>query len=107
MFIEEQTSGVASSLQLTERYFKEEHTMPTYQYRCRKCGYEQEVFQRMSDDTLTKCTKCGAEEFERVISAEGGFMLKGSGFYKTDYNKSSCESASSGSCSTGNCPLAQ
>ncbi len=81
--------------------------MPTYQYRCRKCGYEQEVFQRMSDDALTTCAKCGAEEFERVISAEGGFMLKGSGFYKTDYTGKSCESASSGSCPTGTCPLAQ
>jgi len=81
--------------------------MPTYQYRCAKCGHEQEIFQRMSDDPVVTCTKCGEDAFERVISAEGGFMLKGSGFYKTDYSKGSCESSASGSCPTGTCPLAQ
>lgn len=81
--------------------------MPTYQYRCKQCGCEKEVFQRMTDDALTTCPECSAEEFERVISAEGGFLLKGAGFYKTDYNKQSCESASSGSCPTGSCPLAK
>ncbi|HED31201.1 MAG TPA: zinc ribbon domain-containing protein [Prosthecochloris aestuarii] len=81
--------------------------MPTYQYRCSDCGYEQEIFQRMTDKAITTCSACGAEAFERVISGDGGFMLKGSGFYKTDYTRSSCESAASGSCSTGTCPLAQ
>ncbi|ASQ89682.1 FmdB family transcriptional regulator [Prosthecochloris sp. GSB1] len=81
--------------------------MPTYQYRCKECGYEQEVFQKMSDDALTRCTECGAEAFERVISAEGGFMLKGSGFYKTDYSKQSCDTGAAGACPTGTCPLAK
>jgi len=87
--------------------------MPTYHYRCSKCGHEEDIFQRMTDDSLTKCTECGEEAFERVISAEGGFVLKGSGFYGTDYcgSKSSSGgsggSAPSGGCSTGACPFAQ
>lgn len=87
--------------------------MPTYHYRCNKCGHEEDIFQRMTDDSLTKCTKCGAEAFERVISAGGGFVLKGSGFYSTDYCGSKSTSGGSGSagasggCSTGSCPFAQ
>jgi putative FmdB family regulatory protein len=84
--------------------------MPTYQYRCNSCGFETEVFQRMTEDALTTCTSCGKESFERVISAEGGFVLKGSGFYGTDYcgGKSSSKGAapSGGGCSTGSCPFA-
>ncbi|MBL6957138.1 MAG: zinc ribbon domain-containing protein [Chlorobium sp.] len=81
--------------------------MPTYQYRCKQCGHEMEAFQKMSDDALTTCPECKTEELERVISAEGGFVLKGSGFYNTDYKpKSSCEDSSS-ACASGKCPLAK
>lgn len=83
--------------------------MPTYQYRCKSCGFENEVFQRMSDASLTTCTQCGEESLERVISAEGGFVLKGSGFYSTDYcSKSPSKgSESGGGCSSGSCPHAK
>jgi putative FmdB family regulatory protein len=85
--------------------------MPTYHYRCNSCGFEEEVFQRMTDNALTTCSKCGTESYERVISAEGGFVLKGSGFYSTDYcgSKSSSKGSESGGggCASGNCPLAK
>jgi putative FmdB family regulatory protein len=85
--------------------------MPTYQYRCSSCGNELEIVQKMSDASLTICPKCEKESFERVISAEGGFVLKGSGFYKTDYNASKPASApspcSTGACSSGSCPMAK
>lgn len=85
--------------------------MPTYQYRCSSCGNELEVFQKMTDNALTTCPKCEKETLERVISASGGFMLKGSGFYSTDYcgskGSSSSSSAPSGGCSTGTCPFAK
>ena len=84
--------------------------MPTYHYRCSSCGNELEVFQKMTDNALTTCPKCEKETFERVISASGGFLLKGSGFYSTDYcgsKSSSSESAPSGGCSGGNCPFAK
>jgi putative FmdB family regulatory protein len=85
--------------------------MPTYQYRCTDCGNELEVVQKMMDNALTKCPKCGKETLQRVISAEGGFVLKGSGFYGTDYSSSkskpSSTPAASGGCSTGTCPFAK
>ncbi|ABL66543.1 FmdB family zinc ribbon protein [Chlorobium phaeobacteroides] len=85
--------------------------MPTYQYRCTSCGNELEVVQKMTDAPLTRCTKCEQETFERVISAEGGFVLKGSGFYGTDYcaskPSSSTPASAPGSCSTGTCPFAK
>lgn len=85
--------------------------MPTYHYRCSNCGSELEVFQKMTDDALTVCPECNQEAFERVISASGGFVLKGSGFYGTDYcgrkESSPSSSAPSGECASGSCPLAK
>ncbi len=84
--------------------------MPTYQYRCKSCGNELEIVQKISDNSLTICPKCEKESFERVITAEGGFVLKGSGFYKTDYNSSKPPAApspcASGACAGGSCPMA-
>jgi putative FmdB family regulatory protein len=60
--------------------------MPTYEYRCAKCGQQLEVFQSFSDAPLTKHEQCGGK-LTKVLSA-AGVILKGSGFYKTD-NRSS------------------
>jgi putative FmdB family regulatory protein len=59
--------------------------MPLYQYRCTSCGIQMEVQQRISEKSLTHCPNCETENLERVISAGGGFLLKGDGFYNTDY----------------------
>lgn len=59
--------------------------MPTYEYECAACGHAFEVFQRMSDDPVETCPECGEDEAERRISAGGGLVFKGSGFYATDY----------------------
>ncbi len=58
--------------------------MPTYEYRCKGCGDEFEEFQSIKADPLTECTKCGGK-VDRLISAGGGLIFKGSGFYSTDY----------------------
>jgi len=63
--------------------------MPIYHYRCLACGYETEIEQRITEPALTTCTNCGQEAFQRVISAAGGFVLKGTGFYNTDYKNNS------------------
>ena len=60
--------------------------MPTYQYKCPKCGHEYEKLQKITDDSRAKCPKCGTRG-ERVISAGAGLIFKGSGFYATDYQK--------------------
>lgn len=61
--------------------------MPTYEYRCPE-GHEFEHFVlRMSEASSTlACPTCGAVA-ERQISAGGGMIFKGSGFYITDYGK--------------------
>ena len=61
--------------------------MPTYEYRCPN-GHDFEQFVlRMSEAAGTlPCPTCGAVA-ERRISAGGGLLFKGSGFYITDYGK--------------------
>jgi putative FmdB family regulatory protein len=56
--------------------------MPTYEYRCAKCGEHLEVFQSFSEAPLTKHSGCGGK-LAKVLSP-AGIVLKGSGFYKTD-----------------------
>ncbi len=74
--------------------------MPIYEYLCEN-GHSFEVMQRMTDDSLSSCTQCGAE-VRRVLFAPA-VHYKGSGFYSTDYGKkkSSGEGSSSGSESSG------
>jgi putative FmdB family regulatory protein len=61
--------------------------MPTYVYRCAKCGEQIEAFQSFADKPLTKHDECGGK-LTKVLSA-AGIVLKGSGFYKTDNRSSS------------------
>lgn len=68
--------------------------MPTYEYRCPACGADFEKFQRMSDEPVAECPKCGAKA-ERQISGGAGLLFKGSGFYITDYRSDSYKKAAS------------
>jgi putative FmdB family regulatory protein len=61
--------------------------MPTYEYQCKKCGYTFEKFQSITAKPLQNCPKCNGEVF-RLISKNGSFILKGSGYYSTDNRKS-------------------
>jgi putative FmdB family regulatory protein len=58
--------------------------MPTYVYECRKCGHRFEVFHGILDAPRKRCPKCRGA-VKRVVSAGGGLIFKGSGFYITDY----------------------
>jgi len=79
--------------------------MPTYQYRCSSCNHELEALQSMNAEPLTECPECGTEQLKRVISG-GGFMLKGSGFYNTDYkNAPKAAAAPPCACANGACNL--
>jgi len=61
--------------------------MPTYEYKCKKCGNIFEKFQSITEDPIKKCKICGGNVY-RLISKNGNFILKGSGYYSTD-NRSS------------------
>jgi putative FmdB family regulatory protein len=56
--------------------------MPIYEYLCKKCG-EFEVTQRITESALRKCPTCKGK-VERILS-RSSFVLKGSGWYATDY----------------------
>ena len=56
--------------------------MPTYQYRCAKCGEQFELWQSIHDDALQKHPGCGGSVTK--VMAPAGIVLKGSGFYRTD-----------------------
>ena len=58
--------------------------MPIYAYRCAECGHAKDVLQKISDPLLTTCPACGAEAFQKQVTA-AGFQLKGSGWYVTDF----------------------
>jgi len=57
--------------------------MPVYEYRCTECSKHIEVTQRITDATLTRCNSCGGK-LKRLIT-NTSFVLKGSGWYITDY----------------------
>jgi putative FmdB family regulatory protein len=60
--------------------------MPTYDYRCKSCGFRFDEFQSITAEPLKKCPKCGGK-VERIIAGGNGLIFKGSGFYVTDYKK--------------------
>src|SRR5579863_2802883 len=63
--------------------------MPIYEYQCDNCGvFEQS--QRITEDPLKKCPTCKGK-VRRLISSTS-FMLKGSGWYATDYGRSKTSS---------------
>ena len=65
--------------------------MPLYEYSCEKCKTIFEVVQKFSDAPLEHCPQCqGAIKKEMSL---GGFALKGTGWFSTDYKKSSEKNA--------------
>ncbi|MET0727106.1 MAG: FmdB family zinc ribbon protein [Acidimicrobiales bacterium] len=66
--------------------------MPTYEYRCKACGHDLEAVQAFTDDALSRCPACGAEELRKVFGSVG-ISFKGSGFYKNDSRGKSSTSA--------------
>ena len=68
--------------------------MPIYAYRCSACGHAKDVLQKIADAPLSTCPSCGAESFQKQITA-AGFQLKGSGWYVTDFKGGSGGSSAS------------
>jgi putative FmdB family regulatory protein len=58
--------------------------MPTYTYRCQKCGEEQDVMHGIGEEKIVNCKACSARA-ERIISPPAGIIFRGSGFHSTDY----------------------
>ncbi len=74
--------------------------MPTYEYHCRKCDKNFEMFQSMRDEPLRECPKdlCrlpkwGHGKVKRLLGTGAGIIFKGSGFYSTDYRSKAYQDA--------------
>jgi putative FmdB family regulatory protein len=57
--------------------------MPIYEYKCKKCNKEFEVFQKISAPDVKTCASCHGP-VAKLISLSS-FSLKGTGWYVTDY----------------------
>jgi putative FmdB family regulatory protein len=57
--------------------------VPTYEYECEKCRRVYEVRQKISAAPLTTCQHCGGP-VHRLLAATP-FILKGGGWYTSDY----------------------
>jgi putative FmdB family regulatory protein len=95
--------------------------MPVYEYACGSCGGRFDAMQKFSDPVLTHCRLCNASGVRKVL-APPAFVLKGSGWYVTDYPSADRKKASasekpatstegakapacaSGACAGGACP---
>ncbi|MFZ3122110.1 MAG: FmdB family zinc ribbon protein [Thermodesulfovibrionales bacterium] len=64
--------------------------MPIYEYECLNCAEVHEARQKFSDKPLSKCPKCSGT-LKKLIS-NTSFILKGTGWYKTDYASKPAES---------------
>jgi putative FmdB family regulatory protein len=62
--------------------------MPIYEYLCDQCGTLIEKIQKFSDPPLTHCEKCEGK-LAKVLS-QSSFVLKGAGWYLSDYSKKPC-----------------
>lgn len=86
--------------------------MPVYEYECAACRGRFEVQLRFSDPAVTVCRLCGSNNIRKLLSP-AGFVLKGSGWYVTDYpskdRKAATEAekpktdSSPAQCTTGAC----
>lgn len=62
-------------------------SMPLYEYQCDACGERFERIQKYSDALVSVCPACGGPV--RKLISSPAIQFKGSGFYITDYAKSS------------------
>ena len=85
--------------------------MPIYEYECDKCGTTFEAIQAISAKPLKTCNGLGCDDkyngkVHRLVSASG-FILKGSGWYTSEYpsearKKGWEQESSQGKADTGN-----
>ena len=59
--------------------------MPIYEFRCKKCNDQIEVFQKLSDKPPTRCRKCRGRMEKQFSRTSAHF--KGEGWYVTDYGR--------------------
>jgi putative FmdB family regulatory protein len=76
--------------------------VPLYEYECRNCHQRTERIEKLSGPHLKTCPKCKGP-VDRIIS-RSAIQFKGSGWYVTDYAKSSSASSAGDSGKTEAAP---
>lgn len=71
--------------------------MPIYEYECTSCNEKREYLQKFSDEPIRECPSCGGT-LKRLIS-NSSFILKGTGWYITDYARKNSGNGGNGSSS--------
>jgi len=61
--------------------------MPIHEYKCRKCEAVVERIEGMHDKPMKKCPSCSGKVDQMISSS--AFVLKGTGWYATDYGAKS------------------
>ena len=59
--------------------------MPTYEYKCERCGFRFEIYHKINETLDLECTKCNSCKLKKGVGGGLGIHFKGSGFYETDY----------------------
>jgi putative FmdB family regulatory protein len=81
--------------------------MPTYEYVCTDCKNGWEEVQKISENPIITCPKCGKPTAKRQISG-GNFILKGGGWYADLYSSAKKpESKSAGKTEASSAPAAE
>ena len=71
--------------------------MPRYDYECLSCSNVFEMKQSFSDEPVAYCPLCGSRSRRKFHAVP--VIYKGSGFYTTDYARSSLRANGTGSSS--------
>lgn len=69
--------------------------MPRYDYECLNCSHVFELKQSFSDEPVADCPECGSRSRRKFHAVP--VIYKGSGFYTTDYARSSLRANGTGS----------
>jgi putative FmdB family regulatory protein len=73
--------------------------MPVYEYECTACKKQFEIVQKITDDPVATCPECTGA-LKKMIS-NTSFVLKGTGWYVTDYARNSKKAEASTDTSPG------
>ena len=58
--------------------------MPIYEYDCDSCNQSLEAIQKVYEQPLAVCPRCGEKSLQKKTSLNS-FQLKGSGWYRDGY----------------------
>jgi len=78
-------SGKSARNPINTLIFMELESMPIYEYECQKCGTAFELMQSISARPPKSCIDDKCKGKPRRLVSRGGFILKGTGWYATDY----------------------